>query len=38
MDVPCDENGVVCKKRQKNMWDKFINSELGSFDDSYTYF
>ena len=37
MFVPCDEDGNVLEKPSKDMWDKFINSEFGSFDESYTY-
>ena len=42
MFVPCKQqneftNFQPMKEPSKEMWNKFINSELGSFDDLYTY-
>ena len=37
MFVPCDDDGNVLEEPSKDMWDNFINSQFGHFNESYTY-
>ena len=37
MFVPCDDDGNVLEEPYKDMWDNFINSHFGHFNESYTY-